>query len=178
IGYNEIDLSWLEFLLNKKLNMLTIHGRTKREMSKVPAHWDVVGKARELRDKLSPTTLIVGNGDVESREHGMELINQYKLDGIMIGRGIFHDPFALAEESPWGAIGREQRIELYKSHVQLFAQTWQNNERPIHTLNKFCKIYINGFDGAKELRERLMASQSAGELLDTLSAALSVSMQT
>jgi tRNA-dihydrouridine synthase len=81
--------------------MLTIHGRTRKEMSEVPAHWDVIGQVRELRDKLAPETLIVGNGDVENRAEALELAKTYQLDGIMIGRGIFHDPFAFAELSPW-----------------------------------------------------------------------------
>lgn len=168
IGFNEVDISWFETLLAQDLQMLTVHGRTRKEMSKVPAHWDIIGQVRELRDKLAPNTLIVGNGDVLSREQGIELAEKYQLDGIMIGRGIFHDPFVFAENSLWESQTREQRIELYRRQVQLFADTWKNNERPVPTLNKFCKVYINGFDGAKELREQLMAAKSTDELLSLL----------
>lgn len=168
LGYHAIDHTWAEFLLGFKLNMLTIHGRTKKEMSKVPAHWDEIGVVCGLRDKLSPDTLIVGNGDVASRAQGEELAARYGLDGIMIGRGVFHDPYVFATKSPWENIPRAEKIALYQRHVNLFAQTWQHNERPIHTLNKFCKIYINGFDGAKELREKLMAAESSEELLNLL----------
>lgn len=164
LGFNEIDMTWIEFLLKQKLGMLTIHGRTKREMSKVPAHWDEIGKARGLIDKLSPDTLLVGNGDILSRQQGLELAEKYQLDGIMIGRGIFEDPFVFAEKSPWRNMTAEERIALFKKHVELFAKTWQNRERPIHTLNKFCKIYINNFDGAKELRETLMQAKTTNEL--------------
>lgn len=171
LGLNEIDLTWPEFLLKHKLNMLTIHGRTAKEMSKVPAHWDEIGKVRELRDALAPETLMVGNGDVLSRAQGEILAKQYQLDGIMIGRGIFHDPFIFSKfskDSPWIRCTREQKIALYRKHVQLFAQTWKNNERKLHTLNKFCKIYINDFDGAKELREKLMNASSISGLVDLL----------
>lgn len=170
LGFHEIDLTWHEFLLQFKLNMLTIHGRTKREMSKVPAHWDEIGQIRELRDKLAPATLIVGNGDVESRSHGLELAKKYKLDGIMIGRGVFQDPFVFKGNDSWEHYPKEQRIELYTKHVKLFADTWKNGERPIHTLNKFCKIYISDFGGAKELREELMAATTTEELLQILQA--------
>jgi tRNA-dihydrouridine synthase len=168
LGFHTIDHTWAEFLLSQKLNMLTIHGRTKKEMSKVPAHWDEIGKVRELRDALAPDTLIVGNGDVVDHAEGVALAKKYGLDGIMIGRGVFHDPFVFAEQSNWEQVSRADRIELYRQHVSLFAQTWLHNERPIHTLNKFCKIYINGFDGAKELREHLMAADSTAELLTIL----------
>lgn len=175
LGFHEIDHTWIEFLLEHKLNMLTVHGRTKKEMSKVPAHWDEIGKVIPARDKIAPDTLVVGNGDVQDHADGQKLAEQHGLDGIMIGRGIFQDPYAFAVESPWETISREDRIELYRKHVSLFADTWQDRERPIHTLNKFCKIYINGFDGAKELREKLMSADSTDELLSILSAAASSS---
>lgn len=168
LGYNTVDLTWHELLLKQNLNMLTIHGRTKKEMSEVPAHWDIIGEIRAMRDALAPNTLLVGNGDVQSRQQGLELVQQYGLDGIMVGRGIFHDPFLFAEQTPWPDFSREQRIALYRKHVTLFARTWPNAKRRIPVLNKFCKVYINGFDGAKELRERLMNAKEAEELIALL----------
>jgi len=173
LGFNEVKLSWHELLLKQGLDMLTVHGRTRREMSKVPANWDVIGQVRELRDQLAPDTLIVGNGDVMSHAQGLELAEKYRLDGVMIGRGIFQNPFVFATDSPWTKYSREQKIELYARHVKLFAETWQQGERAIYTLNKFCKVYINGFDGAKDLREHLMQAKSTDDLLVLLSQALS-----
>ena len=168
LGFNQIDMSWFEFLLGKDLDMLTVHGRTRKEMSKVPAHWDLIGEVAALRTKLAPQTLLVGNGDVATRAEGEALAAQHSLDGIMIGRGIFQDPFAFATDSPWPSYTKQQRIDLYKKHVKLFATTWGNNERRVQTLNKFCKIYINNFDVAKELREQLIAAQTTKELLSLL----------
>lgn len=171
VGFNDVDMSWFEFLLGNGLDMLTVHGRTRKEMSKVPAHWDLIGKVRELRDALAPKTLVVGNGDVESREQGEQLAAQYGLDGIMIGRGVFHDPFVFAKASPWKHYTKQQRIDLYAKHVRLFAQTWTEEERRVITLNRFCKVYINDFDGAKELRERLMQANTTDDLLQLLAVA-------
>jgi tRNA-dihydrouridine synthase len=168
VGFTTPDLSWPEFLLTKKLNMLSIHGRTAKQMSKVPADWDLIGEVRELRDSTCPSTLIVGNGDVQNKKEALELAKKYRLDGIMIGRGIFDDPFAFAENSPWESYTKKQKIELYRKHVELFIEAWKNNERKTETLNKFCKVYINGFDGAKELRETLMSARTAEELLRLL----------
>ena len=176
VGFNEVDMTWIEFLLEQKLNMLTIHGRTKKQMSKVPADWNLIGEGARLRDRISPDTIIVGNGDVMNHQHGTDLAEKHGLDGIMIGRGIFQDPYAFAQQSPWKNIDRESRINLYKQHVTLFQQQWQAGERPIHTLNKFCKVYISDFDGAKELREVLMAAESTDQLLDTLESELSVQL--
>ena len=168
LGFNEVDFSWHEFLLQQNLSMLTVHGRTRKQMSLVPADWHAIATVRQLRDRLAPHTLIAGNGDVQNRAHGLELAHMHGLDGIMIGRGVFHDPFAFAQTSPWPGFTKTQRVALFAKHIQLFAETWQGGERPIHTLNKFCKIYIQSFDGAKELRERLMAAQTTGELLRIL----------
>lgn len=168
LGFNEVDLSWHRFLLEQNLDMLTIHGRTRKEMSDVPAHWDLIGEVRKLRDEIAPSTLIVGNGDVESRQQALELAERHQLDGIMIGRGIFKDPFVFAENSPWHTQTREEKIALYRRHVAMFADTWTAKDRHVATLNKFCKVYINGFDGAKELREHLMAATSTDELLAIL----------
>jgi tRNA-dihydrouridine synthase len=112
LGFNEIDLSWSELLLRQNLDMLTIHGRTKKEMSKVPSNWAAIGDIRKLRDKIAPKTLIVGNGDVISRDQGLELAKTHKLDGIMIGRGIFSDPYIFANNSPWLDKSKQDKIEL------------------------------------------------------------------
>ena len=168
LGFKVVDLTWHEYLLQHKLNMLTIHGRTTAQMSKTEADWEKIGEIAKIRTSLSSETLIVGNGDVMTRSQGIELAQKHGLDGIMIGRGVFHDPYVFAEDSPWGSMTRQQKIELYTSHVKLFAKTWKNNERNLVTLNKFCKVYIEGFPGAKEFRERLMNAQSIPDLLDML----------
>jgi nifR3 family TIM-barrel protein len=168
LGFNRVDLSWPEYLLSKNINMLSIHGRTAKQMSKGDADWELINEVRKMRDKISPDTLIVGNGDIKNRNQGEELAKKYNLDGTMIGRGIFDDPFVFSTNSSWINYTREQKIELYRKHAELFINTWKNNERKIETLNKFCKIYINGFDGAKEYREKLMRAKNADELLSFL----------
>jgi tRNA-dihydrouridine synthase len=168
LGFNDVDLGWHELLLEQKLNALTIHGRTRKQMSKVPADWDRISEISALRTSLSPATKIIGNGDVLSRPQGLELAAKHDLDGIMVGRGIFHDPFLFAAHSLWAEYSKEQKTELYAKHVKLFAQTWPDADRKVRTLNKFCKIYINGFDGAKEWRENLMAATSVNDLLHRL----------
>lgn len=169
VGLTTVDVSWIEFLLNKKiLNMLSIHGRTAKQLSNVPADWDLVGQARQLRDSLSPSTLIVGNGDVMSRGQGEALAKKYKLDGIMIGRRALHDPFAFAEHSPWQGWDKTQRLDLFAKHINLYLKTYQDKERNFQALRKFCKLYINGFDGASELRSEFMEAKTPQEALKLL----------
>jgi len=167
LGFSEVDLGWHEFLLGFDLSMLTVHGRTRKEMSKVPAHWDLIGDVRALRDKVAPQTLIVGNGDVLSRRQGEHLAEQYELDGIMIGRGIFQDPYVFAKDSVWQTKTKAERLQLLRHHVTEFTDAW-GEERRFETLKKFAKVYVSDFDGAKELREQIMATHSADELLELI----------
>lgn len=103
LGYTNIDewRDWLATLLQQNIVNLTIHLRTKKEMSKVPAHFELIPEIIALRDEIAPQTLLTINGDIENREHGLELSNKYPgIDGIMIGRGVFHDPFCFRMEEP------------------------------------------------------------------------------
>ena len=155
-----ITEEWTGFLLEQNLAALTVHGRTVKEMSKVPAHWNEIAKVVALRDKLAPETTIIGNGDIESRSHGLQLADQSGVDGLMIGRGIFHDIDAFAqaeyERSP------AKRLAILERHVELYEQ-W-GSTKPFHVLKKFFKIYVSGWPGAAELRAKLMDASTVAEV--------------
>ena len=165
IGFREFDEQWLRTVFSQQLDMVSVHMRTVREMSKVPAHWELATRVRELRDEIAPDTLLVGNGDVMNHGQALERANSSGVEGIMIGRGIFQDPYAFAEVSPWDSLSPREKLTIFQRHVQLFSETWEEGERPIAPLNKFCKIYVNGFDGAKDMRVTLMNCRSISELL-------------
>lgn len=172
LGISRFTPQWLETVLGQNLNMLTIHLRTVKEQSLVPAKWELMGDIKEIRDRVSPATALVGNGDVENRVQAEELARQYGIEGVMLGRGIFHDPYAAAQQSPWSEKSKAEKLDLYRRHVELFIETWDGDKRPIAPLNKFCKVYVSGFDGAKEMRERLMHCSSSEELLAEIKACL------
>lgn len=96
LGYSSTTewRDWLTHLLQQGVVNLTIHLRTRKEMSKVPAHYELIPEIKKLRDQIAPQTLLTINGDIEDRQQGMELVEKYGVDGIMIGRGVFHNPFA------------------------------------------------------------------------------------
>lgn len=171
LGFNAVDFSWHEFLLGFELDALIVHGRTKKEMSAVPANWDHIKKVRELRDTIAPQTVLVGNGDVSNRSHGLVLAGQTGVDGVMLGRGIFHDPFACSLTSTWSQFSVAQKKALYKTHIERYIEMQQavgKTDVNIAPLKKFCKIYISGFDGASDLREGLMRATSPDDLLSLL----------
>ncbi len=170
LGFNDIDLTWHEFLFNQGLDALYIHGRTKKEMSLVPAHWDVINQIRIIRDEISPTTKVIGNGDIKNRVEALDYAKRYQLDGIMIGRGIFDNPYAFSDDSnQWLAKSREDKVALYKKQVELFKDTYKNNQRNFSTLKRFAKVYINNFNGANLLRDQVVNQKSIDDLLTVLS---------
>lgn len=167
-GFNAVDFTWHELILQQDIDMLTVHGRTTKEMSKVPARWEDIQTIREMRDSIAPHTLIVGNGDVLSREQGEELAKKHGLDGIMIGRGIFADPFVFEPNTRWAQVSQEDKIKYYIKHVELFMQTYQGKVRNWESLKRMAKLYVHGIENASSFRDKLMRSKSVEEMLETL----------
>jgi len=164
IGYSKVQTEeWIGFLLEQDLPVLTIHGRTVAEMSKVPAHWDEIGKATRLKNEMKKQTLIFGNGDVGSLEDAKEKVTTYGVDGVMIGRGVFHNPWLFAGIDPQTKTVAE-RLSLLKQHVQLYQNTWKNKKN-FQILKKYFKIYLSDFEGASEMRMQFMATNSYEEAL-------------
>jgi tRNA-dihydrouridine synthase len=161
IGHKEESIdSWISHVLSHKVAALTVHFRTVEEMSKVPAHWDLSPKVVALRDKISPDTVLIGNGDVMSREQGNSLAKEYGLDGIMVGRGIFHNPWVFAKEQTHHSM--QEKIDLLLLHARTYTSYW-GKRKNYHVLKRFYKIYANDFDGAGDLRDQLMPTNSLEE---------------
>ena len=163
LGMREIQPEWIEFLLKQDLAALIIHGRTAREMSKVPAHWDEIKKIVELRNKISPKTLIIGNGDIESYEDGLEKVKQTGVDGIMIGRGVFKNLWIFDKEMKIHNPPINERLNHLLDHTKLFVETW-GEVKSFAILKKFFKIYISEFEGSAELRAKFMETKNFGEV--------------
>ena len=152
IGYNKVNMDWLKILLEQKLPVLTLHLRTRKEMSDVPAHWELMPAILELRDKISPDTLIIGNGDVESPVDGLIKIKKYGGDGVMIGRGIFGKPWLFGKKE---VKDKKERLKILLEHSKLFDKTFKDIKN-FAVMKKHFKAYVSGWDGAKELRNKLM----------------------
>lgn len=174
LGYSRIDEweAWISHLLQQDIANLTVHLRTKKEMSKVPAHWELMPEIKKLRDTLAPHTTLIGNGDVVDRAHGEELITQTGIDGVMIGRGVFHDPYCFESEKIEHT--RTELLELLGFHLELFKQNQEErlakgqHTKPYETLKRFFKIYVRDFPGSHELRAKLMETKDTEEACSIL----------
>ncbi|HEI7031736.1 TPA: tRNA-dihydrouridine synthase [Staphylococcus aureus] len=173
LGYYEIDewKDWLKHVFEQDIANLSIHLRTRKEMSKVDAHWELIEAIKNLRDEIAPNTLLTINGDIPDRKTGLELAEKYGIDGVMIGRGIFHNPFAF-EKEPREHTSKEL-LDLLRLHLSLFNKYEKYEIRQFKSLRRFFKIYVRGIRGASELRHQLMNTQSIAEaraLLDEFEA--------
>lgn len=169
IGFDKIITEqWIRFLLSFKLPALSIHCRTVKEMSKVPAHWDEIKLAVKLKNKISPETLIIGNGDVVSYKQGIDLAKRTGCDGIMVGRGIFNNLWVFNPKIDPNSVTPKMKINALKDHIKLFEKIWGKNKN-YDILKKFYKAYISGFPEAKQLRIKLMETDSANQALILLS---------
>lgn len=182
IGYNknEID-TWIRALLEERLPVLTVHLRTRKEMSLVPAHWELMKDIVKLRDEISPETLILGNGDVLDLEDAKKKCQETGCDGVMIGRGIFGNPWLFRDArhikfpevlgSPSAQPDHQEiympslseKLRVMLEHTKLFEEVLGPHKN-FAIMKKHYKAYVNGFDGAKDLRVKLMDAKDYAEI--------------
>lgn len=166
IGLDKIITEdWCGFLLEQKLDALTAHGRTAKEMSAVPAHWDEIAKVVRMRDEMKIETVIIGNGDVKSAQEAEKSAQEYGVDGVMIGRGILENIAAFSAQRK--VLSAQERINLLREHLKLWEETWGKTKN-FSVMKKYFKIYIRDFDGVGELRAKLMETDSIGEAITCL----------
>lgn len=153
LGYSTVDTeNWIGLLLHQDLDMLTVHGRIAKDSYAIPSRWDEIQKVVRMRNEISPTTLIIGNGDITSSRQGEEYTKTYGTDGYMVGRGILNNPwlFSGREDVP-----EEERFDTLQEHAKLFNEVW-GEEKNFSVIKKYIKAYISDFEGANELRQRFM----------------------
>lgn len=158
LGYNESQLEgWLLQLLETEPAAVTIHARTRKEMSKVPAHWGEIARAVHIRNAHKSETLILGNGDVMTLEEAGLKAEETEADGIMLGKAIFGNPWLFNGYSPTF----KEKLEVMVEHTRLFEELLPHKN--FNIMKKHYRAYVTGFDGARELRVKLMGAKNGDE---------------
>jgi len=161
LGYNKVDMEFLRVLLEEGIAALVVHLRTRSEMSKVPAHWELVPEIVALRDKVAPDTLIIGNGDVADIYDARRKCQEYGCDGVMLGRAVFGNPFLFDSSS--SNFSTEKKLKVMVEHTKLY-EKMLGKHKNFAIMKKHYKAYANGFSGSKGLRIKLMEANSAQEV--------------
>jgi len=168
IGYNQEAIDeWLPKLLEENLPALTVHLRTRKEMSNVPAHWELMPRVVALRDRIAPGTLIIGNGDIMDLKDAEEKVRASGCDGAMIGRGIFGNPWVFAGRTVEDTTPKK-RLEALIEFAYAFEV--MQPAKSFHLVRKHVKAFATGFEGAAELRAKLMDTVSTSEMEEVLRA--------
>jgi nifR3 family TIM-barrel protein len=164
IGYshNEIE-TWLPAVLAAEPAAVTIHARTRRDMSKVPARWEVIAQAVAIRHTLGSKTYIIGNGDVGDLNEARCKSASTGVDGVMLGRAIFGNPWLFDEHHTPETISVGEKLRVLVQHTQLFA-TLLGESKPLDVMKKHYRAYVTGFTGAEQLRAQLMGTRSVKEV--------------
>ena len=176
LGFNKNELeTWLPELLKEEPAVIIIHARTRKEMSKVAAHWDQIKRAVEIRDELGSKTLIFGNGDVKDLEDARAKAFASGCDGIMLGRAIFGNPFLFsglhsekessAKQSEVEQVSIKTKLQVLVEHTNLFEELL-GDIKNFAIMKKHYKAYVTGWPGAAELRGKLMEAKNATEVSD------------
>lgn len=160
IGYNHEEINtWIRELLLLNLPAITIHLRTRKEMSSVPAHWELMKKIVNMRNTISPHTILIGNGDVQNILEAKKKIKETGCDGVMIGRGIFGNPWLFSKHIP----SLMEKLKVLVEHARLFEKDFKKNKK-FYQFRKTMGAYVSGFAGARELRQKLMQTQNAKQV--------------
>lgn len=166
IGYNAETMDeWLGTLLEEKPDVLTVHLRTRKEMSNVPAHWELMERAVTLRNQISPSTRILGNGDVSDMEDARQKAAAYGADGVMLGRAIFGNPW-LFSGRPLADISPREKLEALEKLARYFDEL--RPRKHFHILKKHFKAFVNGWDNAAAMRAQLMETNTLEEFLPVI----------
>jgi len=161
IGYSRPELeTWLPEILDEGVAMIAVHARTRKEMSKVPARWEFVKRAVEIRDESGKDALIFGNGDVEDLAEARKRVEETGCDGIMLGRAIFGNPWLFAEGYTPLA---EEKLKVLIEHTELFEELL-GGYKNFAVMKKHFKAYVKDFPGAIDLRVKLMEANNTGEV--------------
>lgn len=158
LGISEIIIEkWSEFILSHELDFLTIHGRTLKQAYSGVADWLAISKAAS-DNKTSAK--IFGNGDINSRQQGIDYTKKYKVNGVLIGRAICGNPWVFSDHDPTP----QERFSAMLYHSQIFKEVFPH--RVFDSLRKHYLFYTSGLVNAKALRAKLIRINSIEELLE------------
>lgn len=169
IGDTKVDWeSWIKTLLSAEPAAIAIHLRTRKEMSKVPAHWELMPEiVKFIHQNTSEATrpIIIGNGDIQTISEAKEKAKLTDCDGVMLGRAIFGNPwlFSTRTDTP----SKQEKISVLIEHINLYNQEFDAIKH-YDVMKRHFKAYIHGFENSSELRTQLYETKNANEAIQIL----------
>lgn len=165
LGFDsDIADAWIPALAESGVSAITLHARTVKEGSRVPARWD---RIKELAPGVRAAGVtFIGNGDVTSYADALARVADSGADGAMIGRAIFGNFWFFNPDIETANVPLAERLSVLSDLAERFEARY-GGFRSISVLRKHVKGLVHGFSGASELREQLMQCTTAAEFRAT-----------
>ena len=148
------------------ISAITVHGRTRSEFYTGKADWDIIKQV-----KAAVSIPVIGNGDVIDEESALEMFKETNVDGIMIGRGAFGNPWIFREIIHYLETGEklpkptnEEKLEVIKKHVELAVK--EKGEIAVKELRKHIAWYTKNLKNSSEFRNKINTIEQEGELIN------------
>jgi len=165
---------WIAYLCKFNLAAITLHGRTLKQMYQGESDWEEIGKAGKIVKELLGGTIFLGNGDVNSVDNAQFKIDKYGTDGVLIGRAAMGAPWVFngkltmengqldSDNSQLSIVNYQLRMQIAIEHVRKFEEFFPREA--FLPMRKHLAWYAKGFEGASELRQKLVLTNSAAEV--------------
>ena len=150
------------------ISAITIHGRTRSEFYTGKADWDII---KEVKDSVKIP--VIGNGDIVDEETAYQMFEKTGVDGIMIGRGSFGNPWIFRNIKHFLIPGEKlpsptnsERLNIIKEHIDLAVE--EKGEIAIKELRKHIAWYTKNLKNSSEFRNSINMIETKEQLIKTL----------
>lgn len=160
-----------ERLQDVGIEAISIHGRTRKQMYKGEADWELIGQVKNNPRMHIP---VFGNGDIDSPEKVIEYKDKYGVDGVMIGRASIGYPWVFNEIKHFMKTGKhltppgiKERVDITRQHLKMSVD-WKGEILGVAEMKRHYSNYFKGISHFKEFRMKLVTSFDLQEIYDTL----------
>lgn len=159
---SHITEEWIKHIASQNVAAISIHGRTLKQAYAGQASWEEIAKAAKVIRSISPETVVIGNGDIQDRDHALEMAERYGVDGVLIGRAAVGNPWVFIARANRSKISWEEKKKIILEHARLFEEN--KSPQAFKAFRKILLSYFKAFEGAKDMRKELVQTTSAKEV--------------
>jgi tRNA-dihydrouridine synthase B len=168
VGYKEkIATEWVATLLEESPAAIAVHGRTLKQQYSGSADWEEIARGAAVCKNTD--TVYLGNGDVHSHAEALEKVENFNVDGVLLGRAAFGNPFVFQKGYQRDDQNKPHpdQFKIALEHALLFEKSFSYKDRySFLPMRKHLGWYVKGFPGASEVRQQVFKTNSVAEVAE------------